>query len=277
MIPIRIKQFPRFIRQSYERSVVLNRKASADTTFHLCFFSCHSYFRYLYCSLHSIVEHMQGISFRVIVFSDEEQPLSSAQIETIKVLIPNVQVIPWPKSMGWGEEQIGWIWKAYELAADGVPDSDYIVRIDSDVFFFNDRIFRAVANSNADFIGDGHFVDFEYCQGGCYFFRVSAVNIIVKMLHQVTLQKALVGISIVVEDVAAYYFSKALNLEIWQTWFMMFPDELRNAGALTGWQRWKFSCVHFVMKNKVEMLTAYQCEILKGNPPESYILALDVV
>lgn len=277
MIPIRIKQFPRFVQQSYERSVVLNRETPADITFHLCFFSCHSYFRYLYCSLHSIVEHIQGISYRVIVFSDENQPLSAAQIETIFALIPNAQVIPWPKSMGWGEEQIGWIWRAYQLAADGMPDSDYIVRIDSDVFFFNDRIFRAVANSNADFVGDGHFVDFEYCQGGCYFFRASAVNKIVEMLHKVTLHKALAGISVVVEDVAAYYFSKALGLEIWQTWFMMFPDELRNAGTLTDWQRWKFSCVHFVMKNKAEMLVAYQCEVLKGNPPESYILALDVV
>ncbi len=277
MIPIRIKQFPRFIQQSYERTVVLNREATADITFHLCFFSCHSYFRYLYCSLHSIVKHMQGISFRVIVFSDEDQPLSAAQIETILALIPNAQVIPWPKSMGWGEEQIGWIWKAYGLAADGVSDNDYIARIDSDVFFFNDRVFRAVANSDADFIGDGHFVDFEYCQGGCYFFRVSAVRKISEMINGETMAALLKNVEVVVEDVAAHYFAKKLDLVVWQIWFMMFPDELRNAGGLTSWQRWKFSCAHFVMKNKTEMLNAYKSEVLKDQPSEGYMQALEVV
>ena len=41
------------------------------------------------------------------------------------------------------------------------------------------------------------------------------------------------------------------------TWFMMFPDELRNAGGLNRWQRWKFSCLHFVMKNKAAMIESY--------------------
>jgi len=263
MLPIRIRHFPQFVRQTVERSLVLSRPDPGARTFHLCFFSCQSYFRYLYCSLHSIVEHAHGIRFKVLVFSDEEMPLSAAQIDAIQALVPGARVIPWPKSMGWGATQIGWIWRAYGLAAEDAGDNDIIARVDSDVFFFNDRIFRAVERSDADLVGDGHYVNFEYCQGGCYFFRASAVRRINAMFEEVPIEKILTEIGIVVEDIAAYHFARRLGLETWLTWFMMFPDELRNAGGLTSWQRWKFSCLHFVMKNKSAMLEAYKKELLK--------------
>ena len=266
--PIRIRQAPQFVKQLIERSFVLRRPAPVNPTFHLCFFSCQSYFRYLYCSLHSLVKHGQNVNIKIIIFSDEEMPLSAAQIDAIQVLIPGARVLPWPKSMGWGATQISWIWRAYKLAADGAADNDYIVRVDSDVFFFNDRIFQAVARSNADLVGDGHFVDFKYSQGGCYFFRASAIHKITAMLEAHTIEAVLTEIDIIVEDIAAFYFAKRLGLKTWLTWFMMFPDELRNAGGLSAWQRWKFSCLHFVMKNKAAMLEAYEKVELR---PEEYV------
>ncbi|MGZ3253360.1 MAG: hypothetical protein ACXU7D_03545 [Burkholderiaceae bacterium] len=274
VIPIRIKQFPQFVRQAIKRSWILSKPDPGTRTFHLCFFSCHSYFSYLYCSLHSLVRNTSGLSFKVLVFNDDEQPLSQAQVESIQRLIPGTQVIPWPKSMGWGATQISWIWRAYGRAAQDATDQDIIARIDSDVFFFNDTIFQAVARSEADLIGDGHFVDFNYAQGGCYFFRASAVRKINTMIEAETLEKLLDEVDVVVEDVAAYHFAKRLGLKIWLTWFMMFPDELRNAGGLTAWSRWKFSCAHFVMKNKTAMLEAYEKEVLGGECPRAYQLAI---
>lgn len=274
MIPIRVRQFPQFVRQTLKRSSVLNRPDPGERTFHLCFFSCHSYFSYLYCSLHSLVKHVHDVPFKVIIFSDEEQPLSTAQIDEIQSLIPGTQVIPWPKSMGWGATQIGWIWRAYARAAIDAADNDIVARVDSDVFFFNDTIFRAVVRSGCDLVGDGHFVDFKYTQGGCYFFKASAVRKITAMIEAETLEKLLTEIDVVVEDVAAHHFAKRLDLKIWLTWFMMFPDELRNAGGLTLWNRWKFSCAHFVMKNKAAMLVAYEREVLNGQCPEDYSRAI---
>lgn len=186
-------------------------------------------------------------------------------------------MIPWPKSMGWGAKQIGWIWRAYRLAAENAADDDIIARVDSDIFFFNDTIFRAVARSDADLVGDGHYVNFEFCQGGCYFFRASAVRRINAMLEAESLERVLADGHVGVEDMAAYYFARRLGLKIWMTWFMMFPDELRNAGKLTRWQRWKFSCVHFVMKNKEMMLEAYEREMLGGRGPEGYQQALQTI
>lgn len=276
ILPVRVRHFPRFVRQMLERSAVLRRALPSPPTFHLCFFSCQSYFKYLYCSLHSITQHAQGIPYKILVFSDEDMPLTSAQIEAIHTLVPGARVIPWPKSMGWGATQIAWIWKAYKLAAEGAADHDIIARVDSDVFFFNDRIFRAVARSEADFVGDGHYINFRYCQGGCYFFRASAVRKIVALIEAEPLESLLSEINPVVEDIAATYFARRLGMKTWLTWFMMFPDELRNAGGLTAWQRFKFSCAHFVMKNKAAMLEAYEQEVLGGRIPENYRKAIEI-
>lgn len=263
LIPIRAKQFPCFIAQMFIRRKVLAKEMLSVSTFHLCYFSCHSYFKYLYCSLHSLVKFCPNHNIKVYIFNDNEQPLSEAQIITIQELIPGTEIISWPKSMGWGAEQIKRIWKAYAKVAEHASDNDMIARIDSDVFFFNDTIFRAVARSDADLIGDGHFVNFCYTQGGCYFFKASAVKKITHMLESETIDKILTEIDTIVEDIAAHHFAKRLNLKIWLTWFMMFPDELTNAGGLNRWARWKFSCLHFVMKNKEAMLKVYETTVLK--------------
>lgn len=256
-IPTRFRQAPRLALQILSRSVLLQRPMSRRPIFRLCYFCCRSYFPYLYCSLDSLLRCVRGISYEVIVFSDKDQPLSDDQCEVLSKLFPNIRIIEWPKSMGWGIEQIGWIWKAYAIAAEGLEGDDIVARVDADVFFFNDRIFREAARANADLIGDGHFVDFRFCQGGTYFLRVGAVRRVLQLIEAKTLENVLQGVPVIVEDVAVHHMITSLGLHVRMTCFMMFPDEYRNAGGLTSWSRWKFSCLHFVMKNKPAMLDAY--------------------
>ena len=80
---------------------------------------------------------------------------------------------------------------------------------------------------------------------------------IVALLNRQSLDAVVAQAAVPVEDVVAHDLAQLAGLNIWMTWFMMFPDELRNAGGLTPWQRWKFSCVHFVMKNKAAMIETY--------------------
>lgn len=261
-LPITVAQAPALLRQVWQRSRLLRRTPARQPLFRLCYFSCHSYFAYLYCALHSLVGSAHGTRFEVLVFNDQDLPISAAQIEALQQLVPGLRVISWPKAMGWGHEQIGWIWKAYALAAEGLQADDVVARIDSDVFFFNDRIFRAVERSPADLIGDGHFVDFQYCQGGSYFLKASAVQQVLGLIAQHGVPTLLADVAVVVEDVALMHMARRLGLKVWMTWFMMFPDELRNAGRLNAWQRFKFSCLHFVYKNKAGMLDAYRREVL---------------
>ncbi len=276
MIPIRIRQIPAFVFDLVKRCNILRRPTNPERRFRLCFFSCHSHFRFLYCSLHSLSKYASNIPYSILIFSDEEQPLSEAQIVAIESLIPGTRVMIWPKSVGWGAKQIGNIWRAYGLAVSDLKENDILAKIDSDVFFFNDTIFRAVARSDASLVGDGHYVNFEYSQGGCYFLTVSAVRKINVEIEGIGMQAMLGDIPVQAEDAAVHYFAKKLKLPVWLTWYMMFPDELKNAGRLSPWIRWKFSCLHFVMKNKVAMLEAYEHEVFLGNSPSSYRKALTI-
>jgi hypothetical protein len=262
-IPITVKQIPKFVTQIMQRGLLTISGKRKSPTFYLCFFSCESYFNYLYCSLHSIQRIQKNTAIKIRIFSDEEQPLSRQQKDYIWQIFPDAKIIDWPKSMGWGHKQIESIWQAYKQTADEALEDDFIARVDSDVFFINDKIFKAISRCDADLIGDGHFIDFKYTQGGCYFFRVSAINRISHALSSTKLPDLLPELNPVVEDLAAYELAKKLGMRIWMIWFMMFPDELRNAGGINAWVNWKFSCIHFVMKNKKLMLEAYEKDVLK--------------
>ena len=103
-----------------------------------------------------------------------------------------------------------------------------------------------------------------------------AIRQIGAFLAQRSLSDELDAAGINVEDIAADHFAKSLGQRIWMTWFMMFPDELRNAGGLNRWQRWKFSCLHFVMKNKAAMIESYVEEMLSGTDRHRFLRALEI-
>lgn len=277
MIPIRVRHFPALLNQNLQKYRLLKKSPARRPTFHLCYFSCHSYFKYLYCSLHSLTVHAKDIELKISIFNDEEQPISAAQIAEIERLIPGTRVMLWPKSMGWGAKQIGSIWDAYALAITDAHEDDFVARVDSDVFFFNDTIFRAVERSDADLIGDGHFDEFKFCQGGCYFFRVKAARRVRQAIAAEGMDKMLEGLKVVADDRAASFMADKLGLKTWMTWFIMFPNELKNAGRLNAWSRWKFSCLHSINKNKALMLEAYERELYGGKCPEDYRVALQTV
>lgn len=270
-IPISVKQFPRMVLDLRQKREVLRQPAPATRTrFHLCFFSCLSYYPYLACALHSLTRLDCRDDLRVVVFNDQDMPMSAEQIAALGALDLDLEVVTWPKSVGWTIDQIDAIWRAYAYASASAADHDYVARVDADVFFFNSTVFDAVARSGADMVGDGHYVDFEYCQGGCYFFRVAAA----RRVNQLIAERSVAGLAkefpTLVEDVAATHMARTLGLRVWMTWFMMFPDELRNAGMLGERQHERFSCLHFVMKNKTAMLEAYERHVLRPEEREHY-------
>lgn len=269
-IPISVRQFPRRVLDLRQKREVLRQPAAAPTRFHLCFFSCHSYYPYLACALHSLARLKRRAELRVVVFNDMDMPMSAEQIAALGTQDLDLEVVTWPKSVGWTVEQIDAIWRAYAHATAGAAENDYVARVDADVFFFNDTVFDAVARSGADMVGDGHYVGFEYCQGGCYFFRVSAARRVQELIRQRSVVDLAKEFPTLVEDVAATYMARSLGLRVWMTWFMMFPDELRNAGRLGERQHERFSCLHFVMKNKAAMLEAYERHVLQPQERAAY-------
>jgi hypothetical protein len=195
---------------------------------------------------------------------------SISQQQHLNKLLPGLQVLPWSKSQGWGTAQIASIWRAYALAAEACGNDDYVARIDADVFFFSPWLFDLVLKSDCDLVGDGHYVRFEFSQGGMYFLKAGAVRAICSFLEQKPLELFLKERKINVEDMAAYNLITATGHKSYLTWFMMFPDEYRIARRLTKYQRWKFACLHFVMRNKDKMLEAYRKEMVSANERDEF-------
>jgi hypothetical protein len=256
-IPTRIRHLPIFLREVCARAAV-SRRPLPDVTFHMCYFTCGSYVRYLLCSLHSLRRLRDTPRLRIILFCDDRDPFTAEQRQRIAEIAPDALVLDWPNSQGWGAEQIANIWRAYEWVATQSGPGDYIVRVDSDVFFFSAWIFDLVARSRADFVGDGHFVGFQWGQGGLYFLKSSAARSACELVAREGLKPLLDRAGIIVEDVAVHHLLRLVGASIWLTWFMMFPDELRNARGLGAYQRWKFACLHFVSRHKEGMLVAYE-------------------
>jgi len=275
-VPTRLRQFPRFVSAVAQRSALLRRSGPAQGSITLCHFTCASYFKYLYCSLHSLQFAKGAVPLRVIVFCDRNELFSDGQREALVRLVPGLEVVAWDKSQGWGATQIASIWRAYAYVAARGGDDDYVARVDSDVFFFSPWIFDLVVKSDADLVGDGHYVGFEYCQGGIYFVRAQAVKAIDAYLKNRRMEELLKEARINVEDKAAYHLIRTTGHRALLTWFMMFPDEYRIAGGLTRYQRWKFACLHFVMRNKDKMLEAYRSELLDADERHSFNSALSI-
>jgi hypothetical protein len=269
-VPITLRQAPNLFGQLALQRKILAQPRNPRCTLHLVFFSCQSYFEYLYCAVDSIVRLHSTVPVKIHIFSDEEQPLSEAQESILRSMGDGIFVEKWPKSIGWGHLQISWIWKAYQKVAAGAGEHDFIARIDSDVFFFNDRAFQLTARSQAELIGDSHFVDFSYLQGGCYFVAKRAVDKVLVAIAAKGVEQLSQGVEVIVEDMVLEHIARNLGLSIWHTWMMMFPDEYKNAGGFTKWQSLKFSCIHWTRKKEL-MLDAYIKDVLEFERKKVFI------
>ena len=261
-ILVRIRQFPIFFRDIIKKYIISRRKFQKTTKFRLCYFSCASYYKYLYCSLHSLKMVGFPVSAKIFIFCDKEQMFSDLQYRTIIELYPDLEIIPWEKAVGWEYKQIKAILAAYEYASKGCNNEDYVARIDSDLFFFENWIFSLVAKSKANLVGDGHYIDFEYIQGGAYFCQVEYLKKIFRFLDKYSLSKFLDEIAIKVDDLAIFELMKKVKAKIWATFFMMYPDEYRMAKSLKWYQRKKFCCFHLTRKDKSPMINMYKKEML---------------
>lgn len=274
MIPTRIRHFPNFLADQLWRRRTLSRDVR-KRHFNLCYFTCESYFKYTYCSLHSLATFLPKIDYTVHIFNDSDSPMVREQIDILHKIAPSLNVVDWPKSMGWGTEQIQNIWRGYETVAASAAPHDVIARVDSDVFFFNDRVFQLLLRIDDEFIGDGHYTNFDYPQGGCYFLSVRAVEKILAHIASHDMDSLVANLPIDVEDVAVDRFAKAIDLKIRNTWFMGYPQEFENCGRYHSWFRRKFSCIHFVMKDKDKMVECYLANFIPKNKTSEFVQAIE--
>src|SRR5258705_250798 len=94
-IPIRIRQLPRYASNLVRRGMLWPVSPRRPTVFRLCYFTCRSYFRYLYCSIHSLTQIRTSATLDIIVFCDRNEMLTPEQLAALAALGLPVKAIPW--------------------------------------------------------------------------------------------------------------------------------------------------------------------------------------
>ena len=255
-VPKRIRQIPTFIRNAMWRNVTM-RRPKQNRKFHVVYFTCRPDAGLLFMSLHSLKNIARDHSLTVNIFMDESNPLTTAQVGIIEELWPSVNFTVWGKGRGWGHVEIGNIWRAYEHVASFADSDDFITKIDSDVFFIDDRIFELTSRLTSDLIGDAHYDDGWHAQGGCYFLKVSAVQKILEELVFDRLNERVSAWPRTSEDFAATTFVRDRGLSFRDTFFMGSAPELKSYNLPYWWFRKKFSCAHFIRDHKHQMRHEY--------------------
>jgi hypothetical protein len=144
----------------------------------------------------------------VLIFSDEEMPLSTEQANAIQSLF-RMLVLSVAKSM-WGSNQIA------DLACLWISrrDSNDVIARSIRRFLLQRPHIRAVSRSKQ--ISSVGIMLILNIARSCYFFRTGAKKIN-EMLNRESIENILSEISTVVEDIAAFHFAKRLGLKTWLT------------------------------------------------------------
>ncbi|MBW2046861.1 MAG: hypothetical protein JRI96_18655 [Deltaproteobacteria bacterium] len=160
------------------------REVSQKTKIHCLYFSCGKDFEYLFISLKSLERLGLNYIENVYLYIDRKDPLSNGQINKLKKELPLNIIIRKTKykgsGAGLGLEAIISELVAFKEIITEISQDDYITKIDSDVLFISDKIFRGVISGNSDAIGQPTLKGGKrYMMGGCYFLRGSLLSSIV--------------------------------------------------------------------------------------------------
>lgn len=144
---------------------------------HFLYFSCGAHVPYLNLSLRSLARVNGSYVGGVYVGMDPDDPISPEDRTKLEALGLPIQFRSWGKVTGYGETTVLSELAAFRDVAGGAAEDDWIAKIDSDVLFLNDWIFRHLPRHDRDLVGQKEqaWRTFAYSQGGCYFLRAGFV------------------------------------------------------------------------------------------------------
>ncbi|MBW2046860.1 MAG: hypothetical protein JRI96_18650 [Deltaproteobacteria bacterium] len=236
---------------------------SKQPKIHCVYFTCSKDFEYLLISLKSLERLNLDCLGNVYLYMDKKDPLNDSQINKLKKeLKPNI-IIRKTKYKG-SRAGLG-----FEVIID------YIAKIDSDILFISDKIFREAIGGNSDAVGQGKInlrlaKPFLFMQGGCYFLKGSGVSKVIRQPVRKAVEKASGGwrvtISICPEDRAISEILEQSGAKINFT-SKYFPTRgIHNNNPIDEYLQ-QYSVIHFTAWSgwkKEQMLEAWE-KICKEN------------
>lgn len=137
------------------------------------YFSCHGHFAMLDASLRSLLKNGARRLRRIYIYEDDSDRFTSMEKAELCGSSTIVTVVTGPRVSGWGVDtllrELALFRKILQEHVE--PGARWIMKLDSDVLFLNDNVFRLVAACDADVVGQpcAHRAGLTYAQGGCYF------------------------------------------------------------------------------------------------------------
>lgn len=203
---------------------------------HFVYFSCAAHFDYLLESLRTLAGTGFGQSGNIYLYIDKRDFLSEKQAALIRSAwtagqVPVIRKTKHPMSWGGAGVIVNELKAFKQIAGDMGPD-DYLAKVDSDVLFSSDAIFKKVMASGAEVAGQKTTNEFAaqnsgtfWMQGGLFFLsrRAAAALSRQPVLFQLfdTLKQTRRGITDCPEDAFLSFLCSRLGMKIEMMRYML--------------------------------------------------------
>lgn len=213
---------------------------------HFVYFSCERDFPLIRLSLASLARMPALLDSTVTVVMDSKGVFSAEHQTQLQELFRDIRFLELG-NIDWASlDTLRTELRAFGLVAEGADAGDYIVKIDSDVLLFSPDKLLEIASSGKAFVGDGHYSQYRYAQGGMYFIRQDIAMVLANEVDEPELHDTIHSLGKMSEDrVISKLVTRRTN-GIWLTRIMLFPDELTKVDFTNSWLRKEFSAIHFV-------------------------------
>lgn len=258
--PVGIRHLSRIIVDQFRR--VYHRKCPRPASkIHFVYFSCARDMELLKLSLSSLACLTYSKLGNTFIVVDSKGPFSHDQQAELKGIIQDLIIL----ELG----QIDWAsvktleteLKAFGIASNMAQPNDFIAKVDSDILFFDSTKLDEISICSKDFVGDGHYSDYQYAQGGLYFIRAHLAQ---QLLSVTTyeLEEAISRCRTVAEDQVISALIRQRTNKIWLTRLMLFPNEYEKTNLQRNWVRMEFTAIHFVHRKQDMSIYATQLGII---------------
>jgi hypothetical protein len=223
-----------------------NRWRKSKCAIHFVYFSCSRDIELLSLSLKSLSRLKSNVLGKVFIVSDAKNEITRTQERELKKTISKLTILRLGQIDWASVETLKTELAAFGIAADEANQGDLIAKVDSDILFFDKSKLETIASASYDFIGDGHYSEYEYAQGGLYFLRTALAKRLSVQTTENTLHEAIETLGTVAEDRLISHLAKSCTKSIWLTRIMLFPREYERVSFTSKLLLRDFSTIHFV-------------------------------
>ena len=191
---------------------------------------------------HAIPRDLMG---RVVLAEDQKAPFSDEQKSDLLSLAPSLHVVP-VYDFEWGSPRSTHAeLQIFKQVCGLLGDpQDLLVKVDSDVLFVRNPKWQRLLRSSAHAIGDGHYLQHRFAQGGLYMIRRHIIDSVLSKVTLGEVEQVAKAIDSVGEDMAISQLLADKGMPFFFTRMMLFPEEYKLLPRLNAWVRSEFLALH---------------------------------